>query len=44
MPGMSNTFFTPILNAIEDTLWAAGYGMIIGEPVVSRQRAWTMGG
>ncbi len=31
VPGMSNTFFTPILNAIEDTLWAAGYGMIIGE-------------
>ena len=31
VPGMSNTFFTPILNAIEDTLWAAGYGMIIGD-------------
>ncbi len=31
IPGMSNTFFTPILNAIEDTLWAAGYGMIIGD-------------
>lgn len=31
IPGMSNTFFTPILNAIEDTLWAAGYGMIMGD-------------
>jgi LacI family repressor for deo operon, udp, cdd, tsx, nupC, and nupG len=31
VPGMSNTFFTPILNAIEDTLSAAGYGMIIGD-------------
>jgi LacI family repressor for deo operon, udp, cdd, tsx, nupC, and nupG len=31
VPGMSNTFFNPILNAIEDTLWASGYGMIIGE-------------
>jgi LacI family repressor for deo operon, udp, cdd, tsx, nupC, and nupG len=31
VPGMSNTFFTPILNAIEDTLSAAGYGLIIGD-------------
>jgi len=31
LPGMSNTFFTPILNAIEDTLWSAGYGMIMGD-------------
>lgn len=31
LPGMSNTFFTPILNAIEDVLSAAGYGMIIGD-------------
>jgi LacI family repressor for deo operon, udp, cdd, tsx, nupC, and nupG len=31
LPGMSNTFFNPILNAIEDTLSAAGYGMIIGD-------------
>lgn len=31
IPGLSNTFFTPILNAIEDTLSAAGYGMIIGD-------------
>ena len=31
MPGMSNTFFNPILNAIEETLSAAGYGMIIGD-------------
>jgi len=31
VPGMSNTFFTPILNAIEDTLWETGYGMIMGD-------------
>jgi LacI family repressor for deo operon, udp, cdd, tsx, nupC, and nupG len=31
VPGMSNTFFTPILNAVEDTLSEAGYGMIIGD-------------
>ena len=31
VPGMSNTFFTPILNAVEDTLSAAGYGMLIGD-------------
>lgn len=31
VPGMSNTFFTPILEAIEDTLWESGYGMITGE-------------
>ncbi len=31
LPGMSNTFFTPILNGIEDVLSAAGYGMIIGD-------------
>jgi LacI family transcriptional regulator, repressor for deo operon, udp, cdd, tsx, nupC, and nupG len=31
LPGMSNTFFTPILNALEDTLSAAGYGLLIGD-------------
>ncbi len=31
VPGMTNTFFNPILNAIEDTLSAAGYGMLIGD-------------
>lgn len=31
LPGMSNTFFTPILNSIEDTLSASGYGLIIGD-------------
>jgi LacI family transcriptional regulator, repressor for deo operon, udp, cdd, tsx, nupC, and nupG len=31
VPGMTNTFFTPILNAIEDVLSAAGYGLIIGD-------------
>lgn len=31
VPGMSNTFFNPILNAVEDTLSAAGYGLIIGD-------------
>ena len=38
LPGMSNTFFAPILNAIEDTLSAAGYGMIIGDTRNSRQK------
>jgi len=38
LPGMSNTFFTPILNAIEDTLSAAGYGMIIGDTRNSPQK------
>jgi LacI family repressor for deo operon, udp, cdd, tsx, nupC, and nupG len=38
VPGMSNTFFTPILNAIEDTLSAAGYGMIIGDTRNSREK------
>ena len=31
VPGMSNTFFTPILTAIEDVLSAAGYGLIVGD-------------
>ncbi len=31
VPGMSNTFFTPILNAMEDTLSDAGYGLIVGD-------------
>lgn len=31
VPDLNNTFFTPILNAIEDVLSAAGYGMIIGD-------------
>jgi LacI family repressor for deo operon, udp, cdd, tsx, nupC, and nupG len=38
VPGMSNTFFTPILNAIEDALSAAGYGMIIGDTRGSPQK------
>jgi LacI family repressor for deo operon, udp, cdd, tsx, nupC, and nupG len=38
VPGMSNTFFTPILNAVEDTLSAAGYGMIIGDTRNSVQK------
>ena len=38
VPGMSNTFFTPILNAIEDVLSAAGYGMIIGDTRGSPQK------
>jgi LacI family repressor for deo operon, udp, cdd, tsx, nupC, and nupG len=38
VPGMSNTFFTPILNAVEDTLSAAGYGMIIGDTRNSPQK------
>ena len=31
LPGMTNTFFTPILNAVEDVLSEAGYGLIIGD-------------
>ena len=38
VPGMSNTFFTPILNAIEDVLSAAGYGLIIGDTRGSPQK------
>jgi len=38
VPGMSNTFFTPILNAIEDALSAAGYGMIIGDTRGNQQK------
>ncbi|MCB1500870.1 MAG: LacI family DNA-binding transcriptional regulator [Bauldia sp.] len=38
LPGISNTFFAPILNAIEDTLSAAGYGMIIGDTRHSLQK------
>jgi len=38
VPGISNTFFAPILNAIEDRLSAAGYGMIIGDTRHSPQK------
>jgi LacI family repressor for deo operon, udp, cdd, tsx, nupC, and nupG len=31
VPGMDNAFFTPILNAIEDQLSDAGYGLIMGD-------------
>ncbi len=31
IPGMDNAFFTPILNAIEDELSDAGYGLIMGD-------------
>lgn len=31
VPGMDNAFFTPILNAIEDELSDAGYGLIMGD-------------
>jgi LacI family repressor for deo operon, udp, cdd, tsx, nupC, and nupG len=31
VPGMDNAFFTPILNAIEDELSDAGYGLITGD-------------
>jgi LacI family repressor for deo operon, udp, cdd, tsx, nupC, and nupG len=31
IPGMDNAFFTPILNAIEDKLSDAGYGLIMGD-------------
>ncbi|MEO8668308.1 MAG: LacI family DNA-binding transcriptional regulator [Bauldia sp.] len=38
VPGMTNTFFTPILNAVEDVLSEAGYGLIIGDTRNSRER------
>jgi LacI family repressor for deo operon, udp, cdd, tsx, nupC, and nupG len=38
LPGMTNTFFTPILNAIEDVLSEAGYGLIIGDTRKSAER------
>jgi LacI family repressor for deo operon, udp, cdd, tsx, nupC, and nupG len=31
VPGMDNAFFTPVLNAIEDELSDAGYGLIMGD-------------
>ena len=38
VPGMTNTFFTPILNAVEDVLSEAGYGLVIGDTRNSRER------
>jgi LacI family repressor for deo operon, udp, cdd, tsx, nupC, and nupG len=38
VPGMSNSFFSPILNAVEDVLSEAGYGLIIGDTRHSAQR------
>jgi LacI family repressor for deo operon, udp, cdd, tsx, nupC, and nupG len=38
VPGMTNSFFTPILNAVEDVLSEAGYGLIIGDTRRSRAR------
>jgi LacI family repressor for deo operon, udp, cdd, tsx, nupC, and nupG len=38
LPGMTNTFFTPILNAVEDVLSEAGYGLVIGDTRNSRER------
>lgn len=31
LPGIGNSFYTPILNAVEDVLSAAGFGMIMGD-------------
>jgi len=31
LPGIGNSFYTPILNAIEEVLSLAGYGMIMGD-------------
>ena len=31
LPGIGNSFYTPILHAVEDVLSAAGYGMIMGD-------------
>lgn len=31
LPGIGNSFYTPILNAVEEVLSLAGYGMIMGD-------------
>ena len=38
LPGIGNSFYTPILNAVEDVLSAAGYGMIMGDTRRDRTR------
>lgn len=38
LPGIGNSFYTPILNAVEEVLAAAGYGMIMGDTRMDRDR------
>jgi LacI family repressor for deo operon, udp, cdd, tsx, nupC, and nupG len=38
LPGIGNSFYTPILNAVEEVLSLAGYGMIMGDTRMDRQR------
>jgi LacI family repressor for deo operon, udp, cdd, tsx, nupC, and nupG len=38
LPGIGNSFYTPILNAVEEVLSLAGYGMIMGDTRMDRAR------
>lgn len=38
LPGIGNSFYTPILNAVEEVLSLAGYGMIMGDTRHDRAR------
>lgn len=38
LPGIGNSFFTPVLNALEEVFTEAGYGVLIGYTRQSRRR------
>jgi LacI family transcriptional regulator, repressor for deo operon, udp, cdd, tsx, nupC, and nupG len=38
LPGIGNSFYTPILNAVEEVLSLAGYGMIMGDTRMDHAR------
>ncbi|BCP52745.1 LacI family transcriptional regulator [Kaistia sp. 32K] len=38
LPGIGNSFFTPVLNALEEVFTEAGYGVLIGYTRESRRR------
>jgi LacI family repressor for deo operon, udp, cdd, tsx, nupC, and nupG len=38
LPGIGNSFYTPILNAVEEVLSLAGYGMIMGDTRMDQAR------
>ncbi len=38
LPGLGNSFYTPILNAVEEVLSLAGYGMIMGNTSMDQAR------
>jgi LacI family repressor for deo operon, udp, cdd, tsx, nupC, and nupG len=38
LPGIGNSFYTPILNAVEEVLSLAGYGMLMGDTRMDRAR------